>query len=175
MGSRGPISHAVRGLPNAGHGYPNRTCHGAPVSASVPEAGAPPSAPSSLHAAGRDAWGALWASSPWLWSDVDQLLAAQWAALFDERRELLAALSDTGRTARGSMGQPVTHPVVDQLRQVENSMLKLGAVLGVGPQNAARLGISVETLRRGIDPETAREKERIMERYRAHLSEVDRV
>ena len=46
------------------------------------------------------------------------------------------------------MGQEVTHPLVDQLRQVEASILKHEAVLGIGASNRARLGVTIAKLAR---------------------------
>jgi hypothetical protein len=88
------------------------------------------------------------------------------ARLHDEREELQDAIEGAGRTARGSTGQLVTHPYVEQLRAVENSILKHEQVLGVGPVHRARLGISVVKL--------ARERgraEQVLEAYRQQLGE----
>ena len=43
------------------------------------------------------------------------------------------------------MGQVVSHPFVDQLRAVEDRILKLEAALGLSPLYRARLGIAVAT------------------------------
>lgn len=141
MGARGPISHGAKGKRTFG----NRR-GGAEVVA-LPAVSVPV-APERLGDAGRMAWSAAFASAPWLRSDVDVDLAGQWADLHDEREELRGLVAEHGRTARGSMGQQVDSPYVTQLRAVEAQILRLAAVLGLGPQNAARLGVAVTQIHR---------------------------
>jgi P27 family predicted phage terminase small subunit len=98
-------------------------------------------APVGLGVAGVEAWEAALASAAWLQSDADLLVLRHFADLADERAELRALIAQHGRTTTGSQGQLVESPYVGQLHRVEASMLKTAAVLGLGPTNAARLGV----------------------------------
>ena len=125
-----------------------------------------PAAPRSLGSSGRDAWRAVWGQcGQWL-TDGDRSLVERLARLHDERMELRDLIKDSGRTSRGSTGQLVTHPYVEQLRAVETSILKHEQVLGFGPIHRARLGISVLKL--------AKERsnaDRVIDTYRRQLEE----
>ena len=75
------------------------------------------------------------------------------------------------RTTTGSTGQRVTSPSVTQLQIVEAGQLKLAAVLGLGPQNAARLGFSVSTDRGDEEREAHRRQvERVRVDGDAHMT-----
>ena len=111
-----------------------------------------PSAPDGLGKAGRACWAATWvAAGAWLAPVSDAAVVERYARLHDEAEELRALIERDGRVGRGSMGQPVTAPAVEQLRAVEQSMLKHEAVLGLGPANRARLGLAVLQLEEKAD------------------------
>ena len=107
-----------------------------------------PSVPDDLAAAGCDAWQAAFDSAPWLRTEADFRFVRQWADLHDEREALRRLVAEHGRVSCGSMGQQVDSPYVTQLRSVEAQILKVAALLGLGPQNAARLGVTVNQLQR---------------------------
>ena len=122
-----------------------------------------PAPPRSLGGPGAKAWKAVWAQcAPWL-TEGDRDVVERLARLHDERAELLALIKRAGRTSRGSTGQLVTHPYVDQLRAVETSILRHEQVLGVGAAHRARLGIAVVKLAKESNAG------RIVEMYRARL------
>ena len=137
MAAHGPLPHAVLGLETRRPGqraqlaalpdHPGRTEQA--------------SAPESLGDAGRAAWDAALASAPWLTTDADLLLVAQWAQLCDEQALLRSVLSRGHRTTAGSRGQRVDSPHVAQLRAVEATILKYAQALGLGPMNRGRLGV----------------------------------
>jgi P27 family predicted phage terminase small subunit len=130
----------------------------------LPAMRTPPEPPKSLTAVGKEAWRRAYASAPWLGSPADEQLVGIWARLSEERADSLKRISKSGRTATGSTGQLVTHPHVDQLRHVESEMLKFAAVIGLGSQNAARLGVSVQQLARNQETNVFRE---LVERRRS--------
>jgi hypothetical protein len=106
---------------------------------------------------GVEAWTSAYLSAPWLASSADEGLVAIWSRLHEERAELLALIDKSGRTATGSMGQPTSHPHVQQLREVESEILKFSAVLGIGSLNAARLGVSIQQLAKAQETNAFRE------------------
>ena len=138
MGARGPISNRVKGVPARGH----RTKAQIAGVASAPPVrpSTPPRAPSGLGEDGRAAWRAA-LESPWLGSAADLGLVRIWADLHDDRAALRAMIAEGGRISTGSKGQQVSSPAVEQLRAVEAEMIRLAQTLGLGPANAARLGV----------------------------------
>ena len=146
MGSRGPVAR-----------------RNAPVAVLAPVAKQPP-APRFLGTAGKETWRTTWTqAAPWL-TQGDAAIVERLAHLADEREELLEAIAESGRTAKGSMGQQVTHPHVDQLRQVESMMLKHEQVLGLGASNRARLGVTIAKL-----AEKSTRAGKVVEMYRRQL------
>jgi P27 family predicted phage terminase small subunit len=139
MGARGPISNRVKGVPARGHRTKAQIA-GAVTAAPPVRPPAPPRVPSGLGVEGRAAWTAAFVS-PWLGSGADLGLVRIFADLFDERAELRALIAEGGRIATGSKGQPVSAPAVEQLRQVEAGIARMAMALGLGPANAARLGV----------------------------------
>jgi phage terminase small subunit len=117
----------------------------------LPSNRTPPAPPEHLSEVGATAWRSAYSSAPWLGSAADEQIVSIWSRLAEERDELLALIAEGGRTTSGSMGQLTSHPLIDQLRAVESEQLKFAAVLGLGSQNAARLGISVSQLARQQD------------------------
>lgn len=147
MAVHGPISNQGRGKP-----VRRRNKSAAPADLTLVSFNpgvSMPDSPDVLGETGRAAWSAVYASAPWLSSEADASLVQQFAELCDERAELRALIAEHGRTTRGSMGQLVDSPFVTQLRSVEGGILKLCQVLGLGPVNAARLGVSATGSRRG--------------------------
>jgi P27 family predicted phage terminase small subunit len=145
MGSRGPVARNTNSL------------------AVVPVA-KQPAPPRTLGAVGRATWKSTWTQcASWL-TLGDAPIVERLARLDDERAELLEVISVSGRVAKGSMGQQVTHPHVDQLRQVEASILKHEQVLGIGPLHRARLGVTIAKLAK-----ESSNADRALKLYRAQL------
>jgi P27 family predicted phage terminase small subunit len=97
-----------------------------------------------LGTPGRNCWRKTWkAASKWLVLASDGPVVERYAALHDEVAQLRDLIADRGREATGSMGQRVTAPAVEQLRQVERLLLEHERVLGLGPLNRSRLGLAV--------------------------------
>jgi P27 family predicted phage terminase small subunit len=165
MGARGPLSNRVKGVPARGHRTKAQIAGATPSGPSA-RASAPPRVPSGLGEEGRAAWTAAFAS-PWLGSDADRGLVRILADLFDERAELRALIVEGGRIATGSKGQPVSAPAVEQLRQVEAGIARMAMALGLGPANAARLGVRL-TLERERDSE--RPGLALVEKYEGDLA-----
>jgi P27 family predicted phage terminase small subunit len=147
MGSRGPLTYDAIGRPKRRGSSELTLIAGEDGTSPIV-----PAAPPSLGGAGREAWEAVYASCPWLTSAADHLLVCQWCELAEERELLRARIARGGRVTKGSQGQRVDQPLIGQLRGVENAMLKLGAVLGIGPAARARLGQRVTTMPTTSEP-----------------------
>lgn len=115
----------------------------AKVVALPPALDGPPAAPKGLKRAGKDAWARLWqAGATWLSAEGDLGIVTRLCEAYDEREELRKIIKAEGRTARGSMGQLVTHPAVDQLRQLETLMTRYEQLCAMTPADRSRLGLS---------------------------------
>ncbi len=156
MGSRGPLPHAATGKPT--REVPRKV----PTQVNVGPIPLP-SMPEHLGEAGAAQWRAA-ASAPWLCTAADFLLLEHLADAVDERAELRVMIAETGRIARGSMGQPVTAPAAEQLRQVETQIHRLASMLGLGAGPRARLGVAIRTIE-AKDHRSEREVSEIMQAY----------
>jgi P27 family predicted phage terminase small subunit len=142
MGSRGPLPAPMRGA--------------TPAIILDHAAVKPPPLPRGLSAPGKACWRRTWRSAAtWLVPELDGVVVERYCRAHDELAVLRARIEQVGRVAVGSMGQPVTHPVVEQAHRVEMLLLKYEAVLGIGAANRARLGLAVA--------QAAREKSKLDE------------
>jgi P27 family predicted phage terminase small subunit len=111
-----------------------------------------PAAPRGLGRPGKAAWRLAWtAAGSWLVPESDGPVVERYARLADEAAELRGLIDRDGRVSMGSMGQRVTAPAVDQLRQVQNLQLRHEQTLGLGPANRARLGLAVLQVEKEMD------------------------
>lgn len=109
----------------------------------LPAATVAPKAPRSLGKEGREAWKRLWGvGRSWLQPESDFGLMLRLCEAWDERAILKRLIEDEGRVATGSMGQPVTHPAVDQLRSLDNQITRYEALCGFTPADRSRLGLA---------------------------------
>lgn len=113
------------------------------VVALAPALDGPPVAPKTLKRAGKDAWARLWgAGASWLSPEGDLGIITRLCEAYDERDELRKIIKAEGRTSSGSMGQLVTHPAVDQVRQLETLMTRYEQLCAMTPADRSRLGLS---------------------------------
>jgi P27 family predicted phage terminase small subunit len=96
-------------------------------------------APRELGAEGRRVWRNAITSAPWLDQAADRDLLRRFAALHDERVALEAAILECGRLTTGSTGQEVARPEVAMLASVDERIVKLAGLLGLGPAARQRL------------------------------------
>jgi P27 family predicted phage terminase small subunit len=162
MGARGPIS-------NRGKDAPVRRRNAKPELAVVEdldEHRSLPAAPDGLGEEGRQAWDEAVSECAWLADRSDSRLLAWYCELVDEREQLKELIGESGRTTRGSQGQTVSHPLVDQLRALEQQALRLASALGLGPAHKARLGVAVATMRDREEATKRKKTDAIMATYR---------
>lgn len=113
------------------------------VVALPPALDGPPSTPRALKRAGKEAWVRLWqAGASWLSAEGDLGIVTRLCEAYDEREELRKIIKAEGRTSTGSMGQLVTHPAVDQVRQLEALMTRYEQLCAMTPADRSRLGLS---------------------------------
>jgi P27 family predicted phage terminase small subunit len=143
MGARGPLPRPPAAKIKAG----NPGKHPIPTVQMLPAVPRPfPDPPEHLGTTGKAAWELVATRCTWVDPISDLVQVERYAQLTDERAELLEEIRRSGRTARGSTGQPVVAPSVTMLRQVEAGLLKLEAALVIGPSNRARVGLAIATM-----------------------------
>ncbi|MGV3733483.1 MAG: hypothetical protein ACO1N6_08795 [Microcella sp.] len=71
------------------------------------------------------------------WQAHELELLAEACRALDVITELAAIIAREGVTASGSMGQPVVHPAVGELRQQQQALAKMLTILNVPPLDDA--------------------------------------
>ena len=99
-----------------------------------------PPTPDTLGDSGRVAWSMLWTEGQaWLCSP-DTVIMTWLCEAFDERDAIRAQIAQDGYMIEGSTGQQRCHPLVPQLRALEQQMTRWLASCGFDPSARARLG-----------------------------------
>lgn len=99
-----------------------------------------PPAPETLGDSGRAAWEQLWTvGHAWL-STPDVHVLTWLCEAFDERDAIRAQIAQDGYMVEGSKGQARPHPLLAQLRALEQQMTRWLAACGFDPSARARLG-----------------------------------
>lgn len=105
-----------------------------------------PAAPRSLKKAGKERWERLWSvGRAWLSPTTDLDIMVRLCEAHDERALLQREVRKHGRYAKGSQGQTVTHPAVDQLRTIEGLITRWESLCGFTPSDRSRLGLAEVT------------------------------
>lgn len=99
-----------------------------------------PPAPGTLGDSGRAAWSQLWTEGR-AWLSTPDLHVLTWLCeSFDERDAIRAQIAQDGYMVEGSKGQSRPHPLLAQLRAIEQQMTRWLAACGFDPSARARLG-----------------------------------
>ncbi len=102
-----------------------------------------PRRPVGLADRGRREWAAIWtAGAAWLQPDRDYHWIEQIARAYDEIADYRRQIRADGAVQRGSQGQPVSHPLIAEVRKLEDRIDKNLGELGLSPTAAARLGLA---------------------------------
>ena len=129
-----------RALGNPGHRPlppPPGPGEGLPAATDIPE-------PPPLGQDGLELWNKLWeAGSGWLSPDADKPMMVMLCQAQDESEEIrrAMALGDVKRYYVVGNGQHVTHPLVNQLKELRTQITGWLAALGFSPTDRARLGV----------------------------------
>lgn len=101
-----------------------------------------PRRPVGLADRGRREWVSIWTTgAAWLQGDRDYHWVEQIARAYDELAEFRRLVRADGRVQRGSQGQPVAHPLIAEMRRLEDRIDKNLSELGLSPTAAGRLGL----------------------------------
>jgi P27 family predicted phage terminase small subunit len=101
-----------------------------------------PIAPRGLHYRGQTEWHKVWTAGFWLKPDQDYAWVEQIARAYDDMERFRKRVEEDGLVQRGSLGQPVAHPLIAEIRKCEDTIRKCLSTLGFSPTDRARLGIA---------------------------------
>lgn len=120
-----------------------------------------PRRPVGLAQRGQREWVNIWvAGASWLLPDRDYHWIEQIARAYDEIQEYRRLIRADGRVQHGSQGQPVAHPLIAEVRRLEDRIDKNLAELGLSPTAAARLGLAVVKTESKLDELAAKRADR---------------
>lgn len=112
---------------------------------------------------GREMWSHVWdAGRGWLSPDSDYTIVSLLCQAQDEMQEIRRALSlgEVPRFYVLSNGQHVTHPLVNQLKDLRTQTTAWLSALGFSPSDRARLGLAEVRIRDELDELQHRREER---------------
>jgi P27 family predicted phage terminase small subunit len=117
-----------------------------------PGAVAIPRRPVGLADRGRREWVSIWsAGAGWLRPERDYHWIEQVVRAYDEIAAYRRVIRRDGVVQRGSQGQPVAHPLIAEVRKLEDRIDRNLAELGLSPSAAARLGLAVANTASKLD------------------------
>jgi P27 family predicted phage terminase small subunit len=101
----------------------------------------PPEAPRGIGARGELEWRKIWETGFWLSPDQDYHWVEMISRAYDDIDVFRERIVDDGLIQKGSLGQPVAHPLIAEIRKCEATIRQCLSVLGFSPTDRARLGI----------------------------------
>ena len=102
-----------------------------------------PRRPVGLADRGRREWAAIWsAGAAWLQPERDYHWVEQVVRAYDELAAYRRRIVKDGPVQHGSQGQPVAHPLIAEVRRLEERIGKNLSELGLSPLAAQRLGLA---------------------------------
>lgn len=102
-----------------------------------------PRRPVGLADRGRREWVKIWsAGAGWLQPERDYHWIEQVVRAYDEIAAYRRQIRADGVVQKGSQGQPVSHPLITEVRKLEERIGKNLSELGLSPLAAQRLGLA---------------------------------
>jgi P27 family predicted phage terminase small subunit len=102
-----------------------------------------PRRPVGLADRGAREWAAIWAAgAAWLQPERDYHWIEQVVRAYDEMAAYRRQVRKDGAVQHGSQGQPVAHPLIAEIRRLEERIDKNLSELGLSPLAAQRLGLA---------------------------------
>jgi len=101
-----------------------------------------PAKPRGIGTRGRKEWQKIWEAGHWLHDDQDYAWVEQIVRAYDDIDTFRAVVAEDGLVVKGSLGQPVAHPLVAEIRKCEMTIRQCLSVLGFSPTDRARLGLA---------------------------------
>lgn len=113
------------------------------------ESNAPP-IPRGLGTRGKLEWRKIWETGFWLNADQDYHWTEMIARAYDDITLFRKRVEEDGLIQHGSLGQPVAHPLIAEIRKCESTIRQCLSVLGFSPTDRARLGIMEADARKKV-------------------------
>jgi P27 family predicted phage terminase small subunit len=101
-----------------------------------------PTRPRNLGPRGRKEWLKVWTAGHWLHDDQDYAWVEQIVRAYDDIDVFRVRIEADGLVVKGSLGQPVAHPLVAEIRKCEATIRTCLSILGFSPTDRARLGLA---------------------------------
>lgn len=111
---------------------------------------AAPPVPRGLGRRGRAEWRKIWEAGFWLAPNQDYAWVEQIVRAYDDIETFRKRVNDDGLVQKGSLGQPVAHPLIAEIHKCETTIRQCLSVLGFSPTDRARLGIMEAKARKEI-------------------------
>ena len=101
-----------------------------------------PGPPNDLGERGSAEWVKIWAAgSAWLAPNIDYPWIEMVCRAYDDIEAFRGKIQADGLIQKGSMGQVVSHPLIQSVRQAEGTIQRCLSILGFSPTDRARLGL----------------------------------
>jgi P27 family predicted phage terminase small subunit len=100
-----------------------------------------PDVPRGLSTRGKLEWRKIWETGFWLNVSQDYHWVEMIARAYDDIAAFRKRVNEDGLIQVGSLGQPVAHPLIAEIRKCEATIRTCLSVLGFSPTDRARLGI----------------------------------
>ncbi len=107
-----------------------------------------PAVPRGLGKRGRLEWKKVWEAGFWLNASQDYHWTEMIARAYDDIEQFRKRVEEDGLIQTGSLGQPVAHPLIAEIRKCEATIRQCLSVIGFSPTDRARLGIMEADARR---------------------------
>jgi P27 family predicted phage terminase small subunit len=100
-----------------------------------------PLAPRGLGSRGKLEWRKIWETGFWLNAEQDYHWIEMVARAYDDIAVFRDRINEDGLIQKGSLGQPVAHPLIAEIRKCEATIRQCLSAVGFSPTDRARLGI----------------------------------
>lgn len=106
--------------------------------------------PAGIGDRGSVEWKKIWETGFWLSPDQDYHWVEMISRAYDDIETFRNRVEADGLIQAGSLGQPVAHPLIAEIRKCEATIRQCLSVLGFSPTDRARLGIMEAKARREV-------------------------
>jgi P27 family predicted phage terminase small subunit len=106
--------------------------------------------PDGIGRRGKAEWIKIWDTGFWLSPEQDYHWVEMIARAYDDIETFRKRVKADGLIQLGSLGQPVAHPLISEIRKCEATIRQCLSVLGFSPTDRARLGIMEAKARREV-------------------------
>lgn len=129
------------------------------ISKVAPRQGPQPVMPRGLGKRGKLEWHKVWEAGFWLHSE-DYHWVEMISRAYDDIDAYRERVVTDGLILKGSLGQPVANPLIQEIRRCESTIRQCLSTIGFSPTDRARLGILETKARTGLEDLIDRQQKR---------------